>query len=90
MKHFVCYLCVCAILNLLCFPINCLHSTSFSTLLQLSLILSELDPKPTEITGGALLAEVDLPLGMEIKTKKSCIQRPLEVQTGFPNNYIHF
>lgn len=69
---------------------SCLCSTSFSTLLQLSLTLSELDPKPTEIIGGAVLAEVDLPLGMEIKTKKSCIQCPVGVQTGFPNNHEHF
>lgn len=69
---------------------SCLHSTNFSTLLQLSLTLSELDPKTTEIIRGALLAEVALPLGMEIKTNKSCIQCLLEVQTGFPNNHEHF
>lgn len=80
-------MCVCNFeLIMFFYYFSCLHSTNFSTLLELSLTLSELDPKPTEIIGGALLAEVDLPLGMEIKTKKGCIQCPLEVQTGFPKN----
>lgn len=49
---------------------SCLHSTNFSTLLQLSLTLRELDPKTTEISGGTPLAEVVLLLGMEVKTTK--------------------
>jgi len=62
---------------------SCLHSTNFSTLLQLSLTLREPDRKPTEISRGTLSAEVELPLGMAVKTMKSWLQYPLEIQVGF-------